>query len=69
MSEIVFNNKFMGLSGPIEYKQIFNRSVWHDGDKLRANMLNNIYEKQSNTQSAGLSIKHILYEQIGAVVK
>jgi hypothetical protein len=69
MSNITFNNKFMALSGPVEFKQIFNRSVWHEGDKLRANMLNIIYEKQGIPESAGLSIKHILYEQIGAIPK
>ncbi len=45
----------------------FNRSVWHSGDILRANTIYRVYEKQDqpSTKSAGLAIKHILYEQIG----
>ena len=62
-----FLNKFLLPSGPVEMRPEFNRSVWNNGDILRANTINRVYEKQGNlpTKSAGLAIKHILYEQIG----
>ena len=58
-------NMFLGPAGPIEISNTFKRAVWHDGDVLRANMINDIYMKQSNPQSAGLAIKHIVYENCG----
>jgi hypothetical protein len=62
-----FLNKFLLPSGPIEMRPEFNRSVWHSGDILRANTIYRVYEKQGqpSTKSAGLAIKHIVYEQIG----
>ncbi len=66
MSTLKFNNTFLVPSGIIENKSIFNRSVWHNGDKLRANTLNKIYEHKGEVNSAGHSIKDVIYEQIGA---
>jgi hypothetical protein len=61
-------NTFLLPSGVVEMRPEFNRSVWHKGDILRANTIYRVYEKQGKppAQSAGLAIKHILYEQIGA---
>ena len=63
-----FLNKFLLPSGPMDMRPEFNRSVWHTGDTLRANTIYRVHEKQGNppAKSAGLAIKHIIYEQIGA---
>lgn len=65
-----FLNKFLLPSGPVEMRPEFNRSVWHTGDILRANTIYKVYEAQGqpHTKSAGLAIKHIIYEQIGAPI-
>jgi hypothetical protein len=64
-----FLHKFLLPSGPVEMRSEFNRSVWHTGDILRANTLYKVYEHQgqSSSESAGLAIKHIIYEQMGAI--
>ena len=61
-------NKFLLPSGPTEMRPEFNRSVWQTGDILRANTIYRVYEKQDQppVKSAGLAIKHVTYEQIGA---
>ncbi len=63
-----FLNKFLLPSGPVEMRAEFNRSVWNAGDILRANTIYRVNEKQDTppAKSAGLAIKHIVYEQIGA---
>ena len=63
-----FLNKFLLPSGATEMRPEFNRSVWHNADILRANAIYKIYENQGlpTTKSAGLAIKYIVYEQIGA---
>lgn len=65
-----FLNKFLLPSGPVEMRSEFNRSVWHAGDILRANTIYRVNEKQGQPQakSAGLAIKHVIYEQIGATL-
>ncbi len=65
-----FLNKFLLPSGPAEMRPEFNRSVWHTGDILRANAIYKVYENQGqpSAKSAGLAIKYIVYEQIGAAI-
>jgi hypothetical protein len=65
-----FLNQFLAPSGPVEMRPEFNRSVWHTGDILRANMICNVYMQKQTPHpiAAGLAIKHVVYEQIGAPI-
>ena len=65
-----FLNQFLAPSGPVEMRPEFNRSVWHTGDILRANMLHRVHQQKGTPHAiaAGLAIKHVIYEQIGAPI-
>ena len=54
------NNKFLVPAGVVEKKEIFNRAVWHNGDRLRANLLAAIHESRGVIDSAGLAISSLL---------
>lgn len=54
------DSKFISPLGPIIKKEIFNRSIWHAGDVLKANMIASIHESRSLADSAGLALKQVL---------
>ena len=54
------NGKFLVPSGVVEKKEIFNRAVWHNGDRLRANLVAAIHESRGAIDSAGLAISSVL---------
>ncbi len=47
-------------AGVVEKKETFNRAVWHNGDRLRANLLAAIHESRGIIDSAGLAISSVL---------
>lgn len=61
--------KFMTPLGPIERSPLFERSVWHDGCSLRANVINEVLVRQGMlpAKAAGQAIKFIVHEEAGLV--
>jgi hypothetical protein len=68
MSAASVIRKFLVPSGIVTTDPIFNRSVWHDGDILRANMINHICINSGMlpAKAAGCAIQHVLYDQLGS---